>query len=77
METVRDVIKRLAETTSSSEDDGRLIEKFLPLLGYNNARVVCGVVYMEGSGNPISIHSTAKMILDVVEKLEVKKRLGE
>ena len=66
-ETVREWINRLAGTNESSERDSRMMQNLLRRAGFPLARVVIGIVYLEGYGPPIDIHTTAKMIRDKAE----------
>ena len=62
-----DIVKRLATTDKSSEDDSLIMQLVLRKLGHKNAIVTCGIVYLDGRGTlknpPTSIHALAKMIL--------------
>ncbi len=55
-------LKTLKNTNVSSSDDDYRIEKVLKLLGYDNAIVTCGVCYLDGTCNPISIHEIAGIL---------------
>lgn len=70
--TAKDWLKDLASSTTSTEMDSRIMEKILRRLNFPNAVVVTGVVYYEGKGTlefpPTSIHSAAKMLLEIAEK---------
>jgi hypothetical protein len=73
-EKVVDVIKRLATTNTSTKRDEIVIEYVLKELGYANARVVSGIVYLDGRGTlqnpPTSIHAVAKALMPLVNKEE-------
>ena len=66
--TVRDWLEELANTDTSSEQDSDRMQHILHRLGFPDAVVVMGIVYLEGHGTidapPASIHSVARMILD-------------
>lgn len=66
--TVRDWLEELANTDTSSEQDSAKLQHLLHKLGFPDAVVVMGIVYLEGHGTidapPASIHSVARMILD-------------
>ena len=68
-ETFRDVLKRLAQTNTSTENDSKIMEVLLRKLGFPNARVVSGIVYLDGHGTiespPTSMHLVAKQLLKV------------
>ena len=63
-ENVISYLKMLKNTNVSSTDDEYRIEKCLKVLGFPNAIVTCGCCYLEGSGNPIDIHTVAGMLYD-------------
>lgn len=62
-----DVLKRLATTDKSNEDDSLIMQLVLRKLGHKNAIVTCGIVYLDGHGTlknpPTSIHAIAKVLL--------------
>ena len=66
-ETFRDVLIRLTKTNTSTENDSKIMEVLLRTLGFEQARVVSGIVYLEGRGTiknpPASIHLMAKQLL--------------
>ena len=72
-ETVEDILKRLAKSDTSSGEDSIIVQKVMRLLGFPRAVVVYGVVYPEGVGRPMSIHSAAKVLLAAAEKAKEKK----
>ena len=59
-----DWLEDLANSTQSTEDDSSIMQGMLRQMRFPKAVVVCGVVYVNGRGRPVSIHSMAKMILD-------------
>ena len=67
--TVKDWLEGLAATDTSSEKDSTMMEACLHKMGFPQARVVVGIVYLEGRGTleapPMSIHAIAKMLLKV------------
>jgi len=67
-----DWLEGLANSTSSTEEDGKYMESMLRMMRFPRAVVVCGIVYLEGHGTmdspPTSIHSIAKTILDQYEE---------
>jgi hypothetical protein len=71
-ETFREVLERLSRTTSSSDTDSSTVELLCRRLGFPKARVVLGVVYLEGHGTiespPTDIHSIAKVFLNAAKK---------
>ena len=73
-ETYSDFLHRLANSNKSSETDSRIMESFLKKIGLFNARVVSGIVYVEGHGTidtpPTDIHNFAKLILNLLSKID-------
>tara|TARA_Y100000310_G_scaffold324401_1_gene386203 strand:- start:1237 stop:1449 length:213 start_codon:yes stop_codon:yes gene_type:complete len=69
METVKQWLETLAESNQSEEMDSVKMRNLLHKVGFGQAVVVCGIVYLEGKGTidapPTSIHSIAKMMLQV------------
>jgi hypothetical protein len=82
MGTVKEWLEDVAKTNQSSESDSRKMQNLLHRVGFNKAVVVYGIVYPEGKGRPVSIHSMAKEILSSFKtgawarkrKLATKKR---
>ncbi len=68
MRTVKEWLESLAGTNSSTEEDSAKMQGLLRRVGFPNAVVVIGVVYLEGYGPPDSIHSVAKSLLEIIEK---------
>jgi len=63
-QTIAEWLEGLANSNQSTERDSTIMEGVLRTrLGFPKARVVIGVVYLEGYGPPIDIHSLARMIL--------------
>ena len=83
MGTVKEWLEDVAKTNKSSEADSRKMQSLLHKVGFNNAVVIYGVVYPEGKGRPVSIHSMAKEILSSIKtgtwarkrKLATKKKV--
>jgi hypothetical protein len=67
--TNREFLKYLATVNVSGEPDDRQMQDLLRRLGFPQARVVCGTVYLEGQGEPVDIHYIAKSLLDVIAKV--------
>lgn len=61
-ELIYDFLKKLSASNTSSDVDSALMQRFLRI-AYPQAVVIAGIVYLEGYGNPLSIHSVAKNIL--------------
>lgn len=66
-QTVKQWLQDLSGRTDSSDHDSTMMQNLLHRVGFGNARVVVGVVYLKGHGTmdapPASIHSIAKMLL--------------
>lgn len=60
-------LERLANSTSSSEEDSAIMQGLLRKMNFSKAVVTVGVVYLEGYGFPRSIHSVAKEMLSSYE----------
>jgi len=67
MSTVKEWLEGVSNTNQSSDKDSVMMENLLHRAGFPLARVVVGIVYLEGKGTldapPTSIHSMAKMLL--------------
>jgi len=61
-------LDRLANSTSSSEDDSAIMQGLLRKLNFPRAVVTLGVVYVEGRGRPTSIHQMAEALLESYNK---------
>jgi hypothetical protein len=68
MTTKREWLQQLANSTTSTEQDDTIMQDLLHRINLPKARVVCGVAYLEGIGQPISIQTVAQMILERVNK---------
>jgi len=66
-ETIKDVLERLATTNSSSDKDSQIVQYVLRKIGFSEAVVTTGIVYLEGHGTienpPSDIHTYAKVLL--------------
>lgn len=65
--TVKEWLEHLANTNQSSDEDSTKMQNLLHKVGFPLARVVLGIVYIEGKGTveapPTSIHSIAQMLV--------------
>jgi hypothetical protein len=65
--TVKEWLTNLSESTQSTEKDSTMMQNMLHKVGFPNAIVTCGIVYLEGHGTidapPTSLHSIATMLL--------------
>lgn len=70
MITIKDRIEQISNNAVSTDEDSNFIMFVLHRLGFNNALVTCGVVYIEGHGTienpPTSIQNIASMILKLL-----------
>lgn len=67
MGTVKEWLEDVAKANKSSEEDSRKMQSLLHKVGFGKAVVVYGIVYPEGRGRPVSIHSMAKEILSSIK----------
>jgi len=67
-QTVGQWLEELAGNTQSSEHDSTKMVNLLRKVGFPQAVVTCGIVYLEGNGTidapPMSIHGMAKMLVE-------------
>ena len=71
--TIGKWLEQLQDGDSSSEEDAQVMQKVLRTkLGFNQAVVILGVVYLDGQGTmanpPRSIQSVAKSLLHSMRK---------
>ena len=66
-QTVRQWLDSLANSNTSTDSDSIKMTNLLHRVGFPQAVVVLGIVYLEGKGTidapPTSIHAIAKMIV--------------
>ena len=71
---IKSWLKELSESTKSDSADSRLMQALLFKMGYARAKVVSGVVYLEGRGTlespPQSINKIAKTIYEAVKDVK-------
>ena len=61
--TVKEWLENLATANTSSEYDDKMIQNVTRRCGFPQSVATCGIVYLEGKGDPIDIHTIAKEIL--------------
>lgn len=65
-----EVLRKLAVADTTDQEDDELMQAVLRHIGFKQARVVCGIVYLKGKGTieapPTSIRAVARNILDRV-----------
>lgn len=70
--TNREMLEQISVAKSTSDSDWIGMQHFLRSIGFPKARVVYGVVYLEGRGTmsapPAGISSVARMILKASEQ---------
>jgi hypothetical protein len=63
-----EVLQKMAQADTTTEDDDELMQALLRHVGFKQARVVCGIVYLKGRGTldapPTSIRTVAKSLLN-------------
>jgi hypothetical protein len=73
--TVLEVITELTKKDHSDDTDSMTVQYLLRKMGFNNAVVTCGIVYLEGYGTisspPVDIHTIAKMLYEALQKLNL------
>ena len=70
--TIGEWLGNLQDSDSSSEEDSQVMQKVLRTkLGFRNAVVIYGVVYLDGQGTmanpPMSIQAMAKSLLSAMK----------
>ena len=71
--TIKEWLDNLVTSDSTTMEDSANFQALLRnMTDFKRAVVVYGVVYLEGQGRPLSIHSVAKELLNAV-KQEVKQ----
>ena len=68
---IKSWLTKLSNTNTSPEQDSTRMANLLKRMGFPKARVVVGVVYPEGKGQPVSIHSMAKMLTELPSELSL------
>jgi len=67
-QTIGQWLEELAGSAQSNEVDSSKMQNLLHRIGFPQAVVAVGIVYLEGKGTidapPTSIHSIAKMLVD-------------
>ncbi len=61
--TVKEFLQQMATTNTSDEADDRYMQILLKKCGEGKAVVTCGMVYLDGVGQPMDIHTIAREIL--------------
>ncbi len=65
-------IEDIANSSSTSDEDANRIQRLLRQIGFPSARIVLGIVYLDGRGTmenpPTSIQSIAKSLVEISKK---------
>jgi len=61
--TVKQFLTDLASTNQSDEADDHYMQLLLKCCGESKAVVTCGMVYLDGKGQPIDIHTISRELL--------------
>ncbi len=61
--TVKEWLQDLTSRNTSTEYDDKMMQTLTRRCGFPNSVVTCGIVYLEGVGQPVDIHTTAREIL--------------
>lgn len=65
--TVKEWLEQLANSNQSNQEDDAEMGRLLPRVGFPKAKCTCGCIYPEGYGQPVSIQSMAKVILNATK----------
>ena len=72
-QTIGQWLESLATSDTSNDSDSNKMQHLLHRIGFPNAVVTCGIVYLEGHGTmdapPMSLHSIAKMLVNKAKKV--------
>ena len=73
-ETITEYLECVSKANSSTDKDSRIMNNLLHTLQFSSAKVVLGIVYLEGHGTleapPQSIHTIAGYLLKAFKKQE-------
>ena len=71
-------LKKLSEAAESTRLDSVKMQWILHKAGFKEAIVTCGVVYYDGVGSmhspPSSIHTAAKVLLEIIDEAREQTR---
>lgn len=62
--TVKEWLEDLSKRNTSTEYDERMMQNLTRKCGFPNCVVTCGIVYLEGYGDPLGINTVAQEILN-------------
>jgi|GEM_PF-5488750 hypothetical protein len=66
--TVKQYLEKLASQDTNTERDEIIVSNILHKIGFPAARIVVGIVYLEGEGQPTSIQHVAGILVDIADK---------
>jgi hypothetical protein len=70
MATIREYIEKMANANQTTGEDDGIFQGILRRIGFSQAIVTCGIVYLEGRGTidapPAAISQIAKMVLKAI-----------
>jgi len=61
--TVKEWLTEMSTTNTSTEYDDKMMQTLTRKCGFPQSVVTCGIVYLEGKGQPMDIHTVAREIL--------------
>lgn len=61
--TVKEWLEHLSTTNTSNDYDEKMMQTLTRKCGFPESIVTCGIVYLEGRGEPLDIHTMAREIL--------------
>ena len=61
--TVQEWLRKASESNESTDVDGVMMQNLLRKVGFPQAVVTCGIVYLEGYGHPLSIQAVASKLV--------------
>ena len=65
--TIGQWLEELATTNTSSDRDANEMQNLLRRVDFPNAMCTLGIVYLQGHGRPVSIHSMARLLVEVIK----------
>lgn len=66
--TVKEWLTELSTCSVSTGEDDRRMQSILHRFNFPKAVCTCGMVYLEGQGQPMDIHNLAKIIVEKAAK---------
>ncbi|MGA2159961.1 MAG: hypothetical protein ABSG90_12180 [Dehalococcoidia bacterium] len=69
--TIGEWLNVLATKNESVEEDWQAMRNLLHKAGFPSSVVTCGIVYLDGQGQPADIHTVARMFLKTLNKTDI------